>query len=297
MKDHARRHERHAAALAAAARGWHVLVCQPRLKQPATRRGLNDATTDPHRIDAWFRARPSLNYGIACGPSGLVVIDCDDLEVKGSGTGHGLDRLEQLAEGHGARADLDTYTVRSPLAGVHLYYVAGAVPIRPSAGRLAPGVDVRGGPSYVLGEQSVLGDERRLFDSYELLDGSDPKPLPGWLEHLLAADQAAPDPPALSVWERLERQLDAPAVTAPDAYAATVLANVCDDVAAARNGTRNATLHRAALRAGSMVRDRGLDVGEAARALLDAATTAGLEVGEARGTIRSGLAWAIGGGR
>lgn len=285
-----------AAALDYAARGWHVHPCQPGQREPATRRGFKNATRDPDWLRAWWQARPAMNPAIACGPSGLVVIDCDDLDTKGTGSGHGLDRVEQLARSHGSHRDLDTRTHTSPLGGVHLVYAAGELPIRSSAGRLAPGVDVRAIGGYVLAPPSRLDDERRVRDAYAVLDDRDPVPLPEWLAGLLLADQRTPEPPPLTPWEQLERQLDAPPVAAPDAYAATVLDRVCGDVRAAADGTRNQTLHRAALRAGSQVRDRGLDVAEAARALLDAATAAGLPVDEARSTIRGGLAYAIVGG-
>lgn len=283
-----------AAALGYAARGWHVLPCQPGQRRPATRHGLRHATTDPQTLRAWWAARPGMNPAIACGPSGLVVIDCDDLRAKGSGDGHGLDELERLARAHGDPAELDTYTVRSPLAGVHLYYAAGAVPIRSSAGRVAPGVDVRAHGGYVLAPPSTLRDDRALFDAYELLDDREPRRIPGWLEDRLSADPA----PAvrLDPLEQLERRLDAEPVTDADRYAAAVLDAVCADVRAAANGTRNTVLHRAALRVGSQVRDRGLDVTTAARELLDAATAAGLDPGEARSTIRRGIAYAMGGG-
>jgi hypothetical protein len=282
------------AALAYAARGWHVFPCLEGAKRPATRRGLLQATTDPARIAAWWSARPRLNVAIACGPSALVVLDCDDLAAKG-GAGHGLDHVEDLARAHGSHHDLDTRTVGTPNGGVHLFYAAGAAPIRSSAGRLAPGVDIRAAGGYALAPPSRLAAPG-VRDGYVLLDGRDPAPLPPWLERLLVADQRASAPAELTPWERLERQVDAPPVTAPDAYARAVLERVCDDVRAAANGQRNTVLHRAALRAGSQVRDRGLDVADAAAALLAAAAAAGLPADEARGTIRSGLAWAIGGG-
>jgi hypothetical protein len=82
------------AALAAAERGWHVFPLRVGAKQPALRgydrcprtgacadnhQGWEQrATTDPDRIRAaWTGPGASFNVGIACGPSGLVVIDLD----------------------------------------------------------------------------------------------------------------------------------------------------------------------------------------------------------------------------
>ena len=64
-------------ALAAADAGWHVFPCAPGSKRPALRENWQDvATTDRDRIRDWWARRP-YNIGIACGPSGLVVIDLD----------------------------------------------------------------------------------------------------------------------------------------------------------------------------------------------------------------------------
>src|SRR5262245_30610328 len=79
-------------ALAAADLGWHVFPCAPGSKRPALKdnwQGL--ATTDPGRIRSWW-ARQGYNIGIACGPSGLVVIDLDTnaaRDAPGSGEGPG----------------------------------------------------------------------------------------------------------------------------------------------------------------------------------------------------------------
>jgi len=64
-------------ALSYAARGWHVFPCVPRTKEPLTKHGWQDATTDTQQITAWWTAHPDANLGIACGASGLVVLDVD----------------------------------------------------------------------------------------------------------------------------------------------------------------------------------------------------------------------------
>ena len=64
-------------ALSLAERGWHVFPCVPGGKRPALRGSWQDhATIEPVRIGAWW-SRAAYNIGIACGPSGLVVIDLD----------------------------------------------------------------------------------------------------------------------------------------------------------------------------------------------------------------------------
>lgn len=66
------------AALMYAAWGWHVLPVAPNSKTPATRHGVNDATTDVEQIVKWWTAQPECNIGIAAGKvSGIVVFDVD----------------------------------------------------------------------------------------------------------------------------------------------------------------------------------------------------------------------------
>ncbi len=61
-----------AAALACAARGWHVFPLRPRDKRPLAR--FTDwethATTDPARIRAFWERGPAFNAAVACGPPG-----------------------------------------------------------------------------------------------------------------------------------------------------------------------------------------------------------------------------------
>ena len=60
-----------------AARGWFLFPVRPSGKAPAIRGWQERATTDPDRINRFFTTHPDHNAGIACGPSGLLVIDCD----------------------------------------------------------------------------------------------------------------------------------------------------------------------------------------------------------------------------
>lgn len=64
-------------ALEALERGEWVLPCVPRGKEPATARGVLDASNDPSVIKAWWAKNPEYNPAIALGPSNLVVNDYD----------------------------------------------------------------------------------------------------------------------------------------------------------------------------------------------------------------------------
>lgn len=134
-----------AAALAYAARGWHVLPCLPRLKVPATSNGLHDASLDPERIRAWWRLNPNYNVAIATGPSNLFVVDIDP---GGEGS------WEDMLACDPALASVATH-VRTPRGGSHIYMV-GEGPT--TASKIAQGIDTRGAGGYVLAPPSYVDD-------------------------------------------------------------------------------------------------------------------------------------------
>lgn len=106
-------------ALRYAAAGWHVFPLKPRAKSPITQNGFKDATTDVEQIKAWWAKTPDANIGIACGASGLCVLDAD----------HGLKDGNEFNVWRERNGLAGTYTVRSGRAefGVHMYF-KGAVP-------------------------------------------------------------------------------------------------------------------------------------------------------------------------
>lgn len=126
------------AALDYAARGWPVFPLRPGGKNPAIPkdeggRGHLDATTDQDQIRRWWRRWPDANIGVPTGErSELLALDVDHPA--------GLDALE--AE-HGKLPDTRIHSTGS--GGMHYLfpYPAGAN-VRNSAGKLAPGLDVRG---------------------------------------------------------------------------------------------------------------------------------------------------------
>ncbi|MBS0592030.1 MAG: bifunctional DNA primase/polymerase [Proteobacteria bacterium] len=257
-----------AAALRYAARGWAVFPLQPAGKQPRTRHGLHDATSDRRRIRAWWAACPTANIGLATGR--LVVLDVDGEEGRAS-----------LAALEGDRGPLPP-TLRALTArGAHLYFLAPPGPAIPnSAGRLGRGLDVRGEGGYVVAPPSVHPDG----GTYRWASRATPAMLP---EHLAAslrhaptrARDRAPLPTALRAGDRAER------------YLLAALEGECDAVAEAKEGTRNDTLNRAAFRLGqlSAAVPGFADDATLTAALLDAADAAGLGETEAVTTIASGL--------
>jgi hypothetical protein len=282
-------------ALAAATLGWHVFPCAVDGKRPALRGNWQDlATTSPGQIRDWW-ARAPYNIGIACGPSGLIVIDLDlphdvaedDEEAAGGALFplSGADILSGLATQHGERYPGGTYIVDTPSGGCHLYFsAAGDARVRNSAGAVGPHIDVRADGGYVVGAGSRIGG--RPYAARGPYAAGRPRaalPLPAWLSRLVTESPA----PALAV----------PAQWAPAgdpvqgrAYAMAALRAETSRVAAAVPGTRNDTLNRAAFSLGQLVAAGLLLPIPVITSLIDAAMHAGLPEEEAIRTVRSGMA-------
>lgn len=174
------------AAIAYARRGWRVFPCRPRGKAPLTPHGVKDATTDPETIRRWWRRWPEANIGLACGASGLAVLDVDP---RAGGDESLRDLLQRLG-----REALETVTAETGGGGLHLYFRSrgGA---RCSAGALGEGLDVKADGGYVIAPPSVHpnGNEYQWAYGYSP-DERAVAPLPTALAELMAkpAGRSAP---------------------------------------------------------------------------------------------------------
>jgi Bifunctional DNA primase/polymerase, N-terminal len=293
-----------AAALACAGRGWHVFPLRPGSKRPAlhgtgrcprtgpcrdTHQGWEQrATTDPARIHACWTHSPRCNPAIACGPSGLVVIDLDSpngttpppAEWAGPGICDGAGMLARLCHRHGQRWPLATFTVATP-GGIHLYFTAPAGSrLRNTTGRLGWCIDTRAAGGYVVAPGSIVAGR-----SYVIVSAIPPAPLPGWLAMRLA------EPVMSSAGTPLPVYGIADAVQ----YGQAALDRETRRVAQARRGRRNDTLNRAAFALGQLTAAGLLPAALAYTKLFEAAVQAGLDHDPGCGprgidrTIRSGL--------
>jgi hypothetical protein len=151
-----------AAALAYASRGWHVLPLREHGKEPATERGIYDATIDPVTIERWFRRR-NFNIGIRTGrASRLFVVDIDP-----GGDLMGLTPTVETGRGWQVYFETD-------------------LGLPSTAGRLGPHVDTRGEGGYVVAPPSVHpnGKAYRWVHQGEGGDADPPiltNPVPDWL--------------------------------------------------------------------------------------------------------------------
>ncbi|MFD4631715.1 bifunctional DNA primase/polymerase [Streptomyces sp. NPDC058284] len=233
--------------------------------------GVYDATTDPQRIRELFAAAPwATGYGIACGlpPHHLIGVDLD--------TKSGTDApaaLRELALRHLFTIP-DTVVVATPSGGRHIWLTGPAHTVVPnSAGRLAPGIDIRGAGGYLVGPGSRT--EHGLYTTVPGTAHLPPAPCPPALLRLLV-------PPP-----RAHHRPSRPAMDLPTGHPDPDLdpqrgQGLVQFVLAAHDGQRNTRLFWAACRA----YENG--IGEAlAPQLADAALRVGLTEREAHSTIAS----------
>jgi putative DNA primase/helicase len=64
-------------ALALAERGYFVFPLKPKSKLPITKHGFKEASNKPEQIIDWWTKTPRANIGLACGASGISVLDID----------------------------------------------------------------------------------------------------------------------------------------------------------------------------------------------------------------------------
>ncbi|MER7493789.1 bifunctional DNA primase/polymerase [Streptomyces pharetrae] len=223
--------------------------------------GVHDASTDPERIRALFAAAPwATGYGIACGlpPHHLIGID---LDTK-SGTDASA-ALRELALRHLFTIPA-TVVVTTPSGGRHLWLTGPPdVAVPNSAGRLAPGIDVRGAGGYLVGPGSRT--EHGVYGTAPGTAHLPPAPCPPALLRLLLPP---PRTPARSSTSPGEHQGQGE--------------GLIQFVLAAHEGQRNTRLFWAACRA----YENGIGP-DLTAPLIDAARSTGLTEREARATIAS----------
>ncbi|WP_084471904.1 bifunctional DNA primase/polymerase [Haloglycomyces albus] len=274
-------------ALAAARRGWPVFPLKQGEKRPALSNWETAATTDPARVRNWWERTPAANYGIACGPAGLVVVDCDLAKPAKDGTypygrDDGVDRFLAFAEAWGETALPHTFTVQTGSGGWHFYYQQrnDDRPLRNTTGRLCPFVDTRASGGYVVGPGSIVHGA-----TYQLANKEEAAPLPEWtrtfLRALSEAETTRGGESVPSQWSltavgrgsngRLKR------------YAHSALDSTVEKIAAAHPGYRNNMLGGGAESIGQLVAGGLLDEAEARSALTNAAIACGLDSDSGRG--------------
>jgi hypothetical protein len=296
-------------ALNAAERGWHVFPLRHNDKRPAfpdhdaehcTGRDPRcrtagahvgwepRATTDPDRIRrGWLRY--SYNVGIACGPSGLVVVDLDTPKPgeetppeawRVAGVHTGTDVFTLVCERAGQPVPNNTYTVTTGRGGTHLYYrhPDTGPALRNTSGERGNGlgwlVDTRAHGGYVVAAGSIVAGR-----PYIVARDTDPMALPGWLGEQLAPKPLPPQRP-VTVTLGTDRR---------GAYLQAAIDGQVKQVTDAPAGERNHALYLSAIALGQLVAGGDLAEHDVAALLTQAAHTSGLQPRETTRTITSGL--------
>lgn len=118
--------------------GYRVLPCTPGTKRPMTKRGFQDASTDPAQIERWWSEDPRANIGIVA--EGMLVVDIDGADNPWP---RDPDQAADLA-GAGAVA-------LTPRGGRHhLFRRPPGKGWKCSAGQLATRVDIRTDGGYIV---------------------------------------------------------------------------------------------------------------------------------------------------
>jgi putative DNA primase/helicase len=201
-------------------------------------------------IDDWRkRARPGYagpdGVGVACGESGLVIVDLDVHDPKANG----LEAWDALG-----LTDVEKWVVRTPSGGKHIYFKDPTGELRNSTSKIAPGIDTRGA-----GGQAVMPPTA----GYEWIkrEGEIPD-FPEELRELLTAE----DGPV-----RLD--LSASVTMTPERgrkYALGALENEVEVLKHTASGGRNDQLNRSAFNLGRYVRKEFLTRSEVEAALYEA---------------------------
>ena len=273
------------AVLTAQARGFHIFPVArgAKVPHPAAGEWGKTATNDRNQIEYfWTRVDPQANYGVACKPSQLLVVDLDvpkdpwklkgtEWEYLHAGYGpyvSGEQVWDEIVYKHGGAPD--TYTVITPSGGLHLYYWWPAILGPMSQASPVKGViDVRGNGGqyggYVVGEGSQVGHAAYMPSTRPVVPVTF---APDWLVEMV---RAKPQQPAV----RRPKGLMQPG--------AISWSGLVDSVREAGEGNRNNALTWAV----RTMTEEGASLEEIRRELGPAAQSAGLGDMEIERTIES----------
>jgi putative DNA primase/helicase len=255
--------------------GWAIIPVVEGGKAPAIGGGYKAASKDWKKIEAFFDANPRLNYGIVTGAvSRLFVVDVDGPTGKAT-----------LAELERERGQLPRTVVQlTPNKGAHLLFNWPGYPVPNSAGRIGPGVDIRGDRGYIVGPGSRTSNGIYRFALGRTPDDVEIAPAPLWLLKLIGhkpapGEAVSASPPNLAADELARGK----------AYAEAALQSERERLQKAPLHQRNNTLNICSFKLGRFVA-RGLLAGpRVAAELSQIAKTIGLDDGEIARTVDSGL--------
>lgn len=137
----------------------------------------NRATDDPAQIQAWRDA--GYNLGIACGPSGIAVVDLDGPAAEA--------HWFELQLEHGFVETQENITRK----GRHVVFSDPDATVPNSVKKIGPHTDTRGQNGYIVAPGSIVGGVEYRTDLERPL-----QPFPQWARELLARSREAVAAPA-----------------------------------------------------------------------------------------------------
>ena len=287
-------------ALKLAKSGFYIFPLAPFSKRPLISNWQKLATTNRLQIESWWNQHPTANIGIACEVSNLIVVDLDvpkdstpppDWDIDGIESGEQVFR--HVCQNRGVAYPSDTYTVKSPSGGIHLYFHDGGTPVR--QGVEVNGwwkVDIRSRGGYIVAASSESMTEDGEVIRYRSLTGIEQlAALPGWLRAELtpteklgkkelksSSGRAIPRTPGHAMGRR---------------FAEEILNERCEKLAGTPEGRRNSELHRHSCYLGILISKGSLVEGDVRSRLLDAALKSGLGNEESLETIDRGIRYGM----
>ena len=150
-------------------KGRAVFPITPHAKTPAVKDWQSQATADPITFAKWNAQFPDCNYGFIPSSANMIVVDIDAHTADKDGQAS-LSAWENI---HGKRLP-ETYTVKTPNGGLHLYYYVPADFPFTKKTNFLPGVDLIRSNGYVVVPGSTV-DGKRYTDN-----DKDPEALPDW---------------------------------------------------------------------------------------------------------------------
>ena len=284
-----------AAALAHAKNGFYVIPLVENSKRPLISDWQNRATTNPLQIDAWWSEHPNANIGIACEVSNLIVIDLDTSKgaVPSSpwnelGVKNGEDVFREICRKAGDSQIFETYSVKTPSGGKHLYFYDQNVAIK--QGTEVNGwwrVDTRSKGGYIVAEGSrLINSSNGVTDQYQSIGNSVVLNFPTWLRDELsprANKENFVASSSISTSSVASNQIFS------REFAKQVLSERCTLVRNTPEGRRNQSLIKHATYIGKIISMGSLDEKFASDSLLEAAISSGLTHFESMNAIRAGI--------
>ena len=172
--------------------GWHIFPIAPGTKNVALVKWGTEATCDPDKVRYWWTNRyVGANIGVACGPSGLFVLD---LDVKDGKDGPFECALLELSNG----LLPDTVRATTPSGGDHRFFNGTGRTTIGDKGGIAPGIDTRSYGGMVLVAPSYISNVGRYCWRTGINKFAQ---LPTWLEQLALRSYApaVPQEPAVDL--------------------------------------------------------------------------------------------------